>query len=564
MYSSRTFPVLAVLAIVTLACVATPSVSSPVPLSTATPVPTQAPTDTPTPIPPTATNTPLPTATPTPAPVVKSTPATPAGPPGSALLHLGWVWPEGKLKAQDRFAIDDKGTVYINDQNGRLHALLPPGKELWAFEEGEEGMIPPVLGPDGRTLYILSLMPDTLWAVGTDGVKGWDADVKHEPIALPIVAPDSAVYIRTMGGGYRYPPNGKEPAEFEWSDYFGPDSAAFDPQGRLYTRDWTEVWVHSPDGKKVRTCPIENLSGSLAGHSAGGFVYTTSEGDLVAASPECQELWRYVGGKLERRGAWQPIAVSPDGSVFAARENGEIVALDPGGKLRWKYKADEQFGEPLHLLPAPGGTLYAVSGSGQVSAFDAQGRPVWMHQLPAAGRPGPPHLTPDGGLALVQGGQLWYFTITLGMTAAEPTPVPLPASRAAAEEEIISFVLNGLGCKIESIFVLAPAADGMTGTDTQNPIRVWWCSGGKLTERKDMQAAIAEAKKRNDEADPTAESYPVADFKFTVDVDASLQRAQVYVGWMRGWLWGEGNVYILKRSATGEWWVVDSEQVWIS
>jgi len=41
MFSSRTFPVLAVLAIVSLACIATPSVSSPVPLSTATCPPTQ-------------------------------------------------------------------------------------------------------------------------------------------------------------------------------------------------------------------------------------------------------------------------------------------------------------------------------------------------------------------------------------------------------------------------------------------------------------------------------------------------------------------------------------------
>jgi hypothetical protein len=56
----------------------------------------------------------------------------------------------------------------------------------------------------------------------------------------------------------------------------------------------------------------------------------------------------------------------------------------------------------------------------------------------------------------------------------------------------------------------------------------------------------------------------VARFEFTVDVDESLRRAEVYVGWVRGPLWGEGNVYTLERSATGEWWVVDSKRMWIS
>jgi hypothetical protein len=60
------------------------------------------------------------------------------------------------------------------------------------------------------------------------------------------------------------------------------------------------------------------------------------------------------------------------------------------------------------------------------------------------------------------------------------------------------------------------------------------------------------------------ESYPVATFEFGIDVADDLRSATAYVGWVRGPLWGEGNLYTLRRSATGEWWVVDSQQLWIS
>jgi hypothetical protein len=507
----------------------------------------------------------LPPATPTPAPVAGPAPtATPAGPPDFSALHLGWVWPAGQPEVKDWFAVDSAGNAYVTDGNGRLHALRPPGEEVWAFDEGEEGMAPPVLGPDGKTLYVLTLMPDTLWALGTDGERRLAADLEHQPIALPIVAPDGVVYVSTMGGGYRYPSGGKEPTEFSWSDYFGPESAAFDPKGRLYVRDFGEVWVNSSEGKQERTCTIKELYGSLAGWPAGGFVYSTSGGDLIAADPECKEIWRYAGGKAEPSAGWDPVAVTSDGAVYAARESGEIVALDTLGKPRWKHEPDEQSGALLHLLPAPGGTLYAVTAKGEVLAFDAQGKKVWTHKLPAAGKPGPPQLTPGGGIALVQGGRLWYFTPDPALSAAEPTPVPLPANMDAAREEIVKYLLDQLGCSIESIFIWAPASDTSPLSATHNPIRVWWCSGGKLTERKDMQEAMAEAQKRNAEADPTARTYPVAYFEFTIDADESLQRAEVYVGWNRGPLWGEGNVYTLERSATGEWWVADSKQTWIS
>jgi hypothetical protein len=507
----------------------------------------------------------LPPATSTPSPRAGPAPtATPSGPPDFSALHLGWVWPDGVLQVKDWFAVDGAGNAYLTDVDGRLHALLPPGEEMWSFEEGQEGMAPPVLGPDGKALYVLTLMPDTLWALGTDGKQRWDTDLKHQPITLPIVAPDGAVYVSTMGGGYRYPPGGKEPTEFSWPDHSGPESAVFDPQGRLYVREYEEVWVHSSEGKQERTCTIKNLVNYLAGWPAGGFVYTTSEGDLIAADPECKEIWRYAGGEAEPAAGWSPIAVTPDGSVYAARKNGEIVVLD-SGKLRWRIPPDEQSGEPLYLLPAPGGTLYIVTAKGQVFAFDAQGKKVWTHKLPAAGAPGPPQLTPGGGLALVQGGRLWYFTPDPALSAAEPTPVPLPANMDAARDEIARYVLEQLGCNIESIVILARAgATGPSSVDTSKPIRVWWCWGGKFTERKDMQEAIAEAQKRNAEADPTGETYPVARTEFTIDVDESLQRAVVYIGWTRGPLWGEGNVYTLGRSAAGEWWVVDSQMTWIS
>jgi hypothetical protein len=150
--------------------------------------------------------------------------------------------------------------------------------------------------------------------------------------------------------------------------------------------------------------------------------------------------------------------------------------------------------------------------------------------------------------------------------AATPTltPVPPPADQKAAEEEIASFVLDYAGCQVESIFIWGPLGENGTSVDTDHPLRVWWCSDGRFTERQDMQAAIADARKQIEEAGTDVRTYPVSTFEFGIDVADDLHNATVFVGWTRGPLWGQGDLYTLKRGQTGEWSIVDQESFWIS
>jgi Asp-tRNA(Asn)/Glu-tRNA(Gln) amidotransferase A subunit family amidase len=126
-------------------------------------------------------------------------------------------------------------------------------------------------------------------------------------------------------------------------------------------------------------------------------------------------------------------------------------------------------------------------------------------------------------------------------------------------------VLDGLGCEVESSFIWGPRGECLFGgVESAKARRVWWCWGGKFTPREDIQAAMEEAEKRNAEAGMDVESFPVARFEFSIEVGDDLRSALVYIGWQRGPLWGQGNRYTLQRSASGEWWVVESEQLWIS
>jgi outer membrane protein assembly factor BamB len=524
-----------------------PPLAPPAALPTATPVPPTA-----TPVPPTATPVPL-TATPVP-------PPTAAGP---AALHLGWTWPDGDLQAQVAATAKD-GTLYVMDSEGTLHALSAAGRELWKYHGDYGKAIGPWLSRDTQVLYIVTDRLD-LAAVGADGAARWSRKLPEDAQSLK-VAPDGAVLLATTDGGRRVTPDGKQEVPFTWPTPSFP-SVDFDGRGRLYLPATGEIWVLSPGGEKERACPakIMGFSETIAGLPDDGFVYADMEDDLVAVSSECRELWRYSpdGPKPSAGRGWGTLAVAEDGSLFAARNNGEIHALDASGKLLWRQTPSPDLG--LYLVPGPDGAVFAAGSAGELAAFDRNGQQVWSRAPYYAGTPGPLVLSGDDGLATIQSGRLHFFAMDPAVMAHEPTAVPPPASVKAAETEIVAMLLDEAGCQGDAIAVWGPAEEGKSGVNTDAPLRVWWCQDGQWTEQPDMQAAITKAEKLNKEAGFEVRQYPVAYFEFgIISIADNAQEAKVYMGSTIGPLWGSGYEYTLRRRPSGQWSIVDSKMLWVS
>lgn len=506
---------------------------------------------------------PAPTQAPTPLPT-----DTPAPPPaaGLAALHLGWTWPDGDLQAEAVETGAD-GALYVMDAAGALHALSAAGRELWEYKGDYDMAVGPWLSRDTQVLYIVTDRLD-LVAIGANGEALWSHKLPEDGRSLH-VAPDGTTLVATADDGLRITPDGQQEAPFTWpAPTFA--SVAFDGRGRLYLPAKNEIWVLSPAGEKERACPagVTVFSETIAGLPDDGAVYADLDYNLVAVNSACQELWRYTpeGPEPDSGRDWGALAFSEDGALFAARNNGEIHALDAAGQLRWRLTPDPELGTFLAL--GPDGTLLAAGSAGELAAFDSDGQQIWSHAPYYAGGPGALAWIEEAGLATIQAGRLLFFTTDPAVILQEPTPVPPAASVEAAEIEIVAWLLHEAGCQGEAVAIWGPMEEGeygMAGVNTDAARRVWWCEAGQWIEQADMQAAIDRAEARNKEAGHEVRQYPVAYHTFgIISIADDAQEAKVYLGSTIGPLWGSGYEHTLRRRPSGEWTIEESKMLWVS
>ncbi len=518
-----------------------------------------------------------------PAPMPSDTPAAPAAPPTDtplpptdtppppaktdlAALHLGWTWPDGDLQAEAA-AIGADGVLYVMDSGGTLRALDAAGRELWQYKGDYDRAVGPWLSRDTQVLYIVTDQL-ALVAVGSDGAARWSRKLPEDARTLS-VAPDGTALVTTAEDGRRIAPDGQQEAPFTWPSPLFP-AVAFDGRGRSYLLAKNEIWVLSSAGEQERACPadVTVFSETIVGLPDDGAVYTDLDYNLVAVNSACQELWRYApeGPEPDSGRGWGALVFAEDGSLFAARNNGEIHALDAAGQLRWRLTPDPKLG--TFLAPGPDGTLLAAGSAGELAAFDGEGQQIWSYAPYNAGETGALAWLGEAGLATIQAGRLLFFTTDPAVMLQEPTPVPPPASVEAAEAEIVAWLLDEAGCQGEAIAIWGPVEEGeygMGGVNTDAARRVWWCEDGQWIEQADMQAAITRAETRNKEAGYDVRQYPVAYYEFGImSIADDRQEAVVYMGSTIGPLWGSGYEYTLRRRPNGEWTIVESKMLWVS
>lgn len=244
-----------------------------------------------------------------------------------------------------------------------------------------------------------------------------------------------------------------------------------------------------------------------------------------------------------------------DGSLYVVDRKGGINALAPDGSQE-----------------SPDGQVYALGDQGFFLAAAEGGKDVGAHEFYAKGAAYAMQLLPDE-VVLVQDDRLHFFNTDPAQQVEDPAPVPAPSDPDTARQEVEAFLLqhiltNGLYAPAGSYNVVdqplwekhpRQAALIILEAPTQ---QAWWYAGGELYQAEDPQLAIDTFKKGYVDGYPT-ETWIVYTFK-VLSVDQTGSPVKAELSWHCGGTCGQGRALTLKRSQSGERWVVSDEMTWIS
>lgn len=285
-------------------------------------------------------------------------------------------------------AVGPDGTIYVGADRGELNrsrwfALSPQGTTLWTVDLPLTWFSTAAIGEDG-TLYIGSNTVNgsigRLIAVDPAGTIRWMRQDLEEIISAPAIGADGTIYVAGRSSVYAVDPQG----EILW--VYEADDAGFNYSSPAVASDGT-VYVGGGDSRlyaidsngllRWRFGTGGNIQSSPSIGRDGTIYVGANDGELHAVHPDGTERWSV---RVNCGGPWGclPIQSSPsigaDGTIYIGGE--AVVAVDPGGTVRWKYRLPRSG----NILSTPSlgadGSVYVTSGQ-SIYALDAQGRLLW-------------------------------------------------------------------------------------------------------------------------------------------------------------------------------------------
>ncbi|MHC4365496.1 MAG: outer membrane protein assembly factor BamB family protein, partial [Planctomycetota bacterium] len=302
-------------------------------------------------------------------------------------------------------AVSQDGTVYVCSADGRLYALAGNGTLLWTFQTDARGadvegsiFASPAIGPDG-TVYIGGLFDPNLYALEpNDGTVKWacrfvDPCNPRKPTGWPFVSPVVA-YDGTIYQTLLYDPNlyAIEPnsGTILWStNLAAPNIPDFDYCSFLRPcewRDWPYYWAHRwPDYDWCGMYAKEYLAkypcvdGWLEpAVGPDGTIYVSLDEDpfLRAVNPNGTVSWVKNVGIM----GGYTLAVSADGLLYVASDDGHLTVLAPDGEQIAGFRGTG----PLRFPVIPDYDKIIITDANNtvtlIGAYGCDGLPAALHR----------------------------------------------------------------------------------------------------------------------------------------------------------------------------------------
>ncbi|MCP4581229.1 MAG: PQQ-like beta-propeller repeat protein [candidate division Zixibacteria bacterium] len=516
----------------------------------------------------------------------------------NAPYHLGWIWPDSLPKLQDEFAIGDNGYLFVFDESGTLYCLDDSEIILWTASFEHRFVRSPVLA--NEAVYFLNVNDlyradkIDLVVIELDGKLRWKLNLGKAYYENIHVSPSGDVYMLATAsysltevhtGIYRVTPE-CDGHYYDQSTVPDGELIGFNSDGNLIF--WDEIFVErkaivSPDIERIEDCRI-NIGYSPRSLKFGvdEIIYCTKgekdKDHLMAFNSDCDLIWKYTFEDEELIYFRNTMAVD-NHNVYINTGDGSIYAFNNSdGSLRWKSDRDSDFKSLEYLVPSGDGLLFTVGPKAILSALDSIGNIIWNHTMYGSGEISEPRLSPEGDLFVIQAGRLFKFTGDSTQITQQPKPVPLPADKNEAEQEIISFMLDFIVDEIQqlesyldtvgnyskdskptppddNIIIYCPVIQFGDGTyifDDHNALSIWLYIEDTLKASGNRHDAIKEFMRRLAKNPPEVFWRP-GRYEFgIVSIDDSYQTAEVYYQYGPE-VWHK----FMRRSPSGKWWVFD-------
>ncbi len=286
----------------------------------------------------------------------------------------------------------------------RLERAPSRGADVMRHDVGGPVNFSPAIGRDG-VLYLTNKYASSnggsALTLHPDGAVQWDEPVPANSMGPATLGPDGTMYY-----------SANPPARLSTD----PRSIiyALNPDGTIrWTFSSLTLYFSSPIslGRDGRVVVGARMTGSIT----NGIVLTLDRNGAALHSQE-------VSYEVTRA----PV-IAPDGTTFAASDNGRVYAYSAAGAPLWTYTMQGWAAADLSL--GENGVLYAVDSAGYVHALRPDGSLLWA-QRPAT-------QTPRSGITVGENGVLYHGTgagqlLALSSTTGTPVwPTPPTISTSA-------------------------------------------------------------------------------------------------------------------------------------
>lgn len=291
--------------------------------------------------------------------------------------------------------IDGQGAIYVGSGDHYFYSLHPDGSLKWKYKTGEIidsaaalGAYDPVIGcttltfisGDGFMYHFrldgdLPLESRLIWKFEAQPRPGVSFNRWFEGNVA--IGPDGTFYAgNTNFNYYAVNPDGT----LRWTYTTSSNSwsqAAFGEDGTIYWASLdTFIRAVAPEGvERWRRRTLGFIAASAAIGSAGTVYIGSFDSYMYALDPQSgRVVWKYpTGDHIYSSAALGEDAAEATNAVYFGSADGSLYALNPHGKLLWKFDA----GAPIRSSPAIGRSpegleiVYFGSGDGRLYALNA-------------------------------------------------------------------------------------------------------------------------------------------------------------------------------------------------
>lgn len=172
------------------------------------------------------------------------------------------------------------------------------------------------------------------------------------------------------------------------ADKFLSSQVAVSSDGVIYTASSSTLYAVDTKGLLQWSYEFPHNLKSSAAISIGseGTVYLSAENRLMAINPDGSFRWSFVPEGKEDDWDFSGPAIGPDGTLFLGNRLGEVYAVAPDGRLKWKLSFTTNSGVRGwsgngRYVPAvtSDGTVYFASNDNSLYAINPDGSVKWIY-----------------------------------------------------------------------------------------------------------------------------------------------------------------------------------------